>query len=166
MQPVDTPLDVLTFVFAWIAYLSVTVAMLARYAGSERTSRWAAPTMAGVATFHVLLVWGVRHDFDPGHLAVTGAALVPLILLYTLFTLVLIHGLGHARSKLAGRAIYPAFVLVTLMGMPGPFLMPDLSFLRIPMAATFAAAIIGLVLIRRRRASHPDASLGAVAAAT
>lgn len=166
MNPVDTPLDILTFVFAWLAYTSVTIAMLARYAGSKRTSRWAAPTMAAVATFHVLLVWGVRHGFDPNHLAVSGAALVPLIVLYTLFVLVLVHGLGHARSKLAGRAVYPAWVLVTLMGLPSSFMTPDLSWMRVPMVATFATAIVGLILARRRRASKPDAAHGTVAVAT
>ncbi len=164
MNPVDTPLDILTFVFAWLAYVSVTVAMLSRYAGSKRISRWAAPTMAAVATFHVLLVWGVRHDFDPSHLAVSGAALVPLLVLYTLFALVLAHGLGHARSKLAGRAVYPAWVLVTLMGLPSSFGMAALSWMRVPMVATFATAILGLILVRRRRASEPDLAHGTVAA--
>ena len=65
--------------------------------------------MLGVATFHVFLVWSVRHGFDPSHLAVSGAAVVPLIVLYTLLLLVIVHGVGHARSKRAGRAMYPAW---------------------------------------------------------
>jgi hypothetical protein len=152
MKPVDSPLDVLTFVFAWLGYLSVTVAMLARFAGSARASRWAAPIMAGVASFHVFLVWAVRRGFDASHLSASGPELVPIILLYTLLALVLIHGVAHSRSKLAGRAVYPAWVLVTLMGMPSAFMIPEMPWLPIPMVATLVGGIAGLVVLRRRGA--------------
>lgn len=137
------------FLFALLGYIGVTTSMLARYADNRQLAKWAAPTMFAVVTLHVFLVWYVRFGFDPAK-ALSGG-MVPAILLHLLYVILAVHAFGHTRNKLMGRLIYVGWGLVTLLGMPSPFVMPALSWMQIPMTLTLLAGITGLILIRRRR---------------
>lgn len=142
-------LDTLTFLTAWLGYLGVTVAMVARYADSKNITRWVVPTMFGVVTLHVFLIWSVRFGFDPKE--AVGDGVLPAILLHILYLLIAAHSFGHTRSTFAGRLVYPAWGLVTMLGMPSTFMMPYLAWLQVPMVSTFVGGIIGLFTIHRRR---------------
>ena len=152
MGEVGSALDVLTFLMAWLGYVSVTVAMLARYSGSQHTSRWAAPFMLAIVSLHVFLVWSVRSEFDPGNAASTGA--LGTFVLYTIYLLIIVHTVGHRNSALAGRLVYPAWILVTLAGTPSTFMLPYLAWLRVPMVLTLVVGIVGLVVIRERQVAR------------
>lgn len=112
-------------------------------------ARLAAPTMLVVATLHVFLVWSVRYEFDPSNAATAGT--VPTILLYSIYVLIVTHTFGRRRNAFAGRAVYPAWILVTLIGTPSTFVVSHLTWLQIPMVLTFVSGIVGLFVIHRQR---------------
>lgn len=142
-------LTTLTFLTAWIGYLSVTIAMLAYYARNGRVARWAVPAMVGVVSIHVLLVWYVRFGFNVHKASEIG--ILPAIMLHALYVLILVHSIGRSQNALAGKLIYPAWGLVTLLGTSSTFMMPLLYWLQVPMVLTLVGGIIGLVFIRRKR---------------
>ncbi|MDW3195253.1 MAG: hypothetical protein R8G66_22955 [Cytophagales bacterium] len=125
------------------------MAMLARFSNGKNIARWVVPAMLGIVSLHVFLVWSVRFGFDPKE-AVRGGV-IPAILLHLLYLIIVVHAIGHKRNVFAGRLVYPAWGLVTVLGMPSTFVLPYMAWLQIPMVVTFLGGIVGLVLIRRKR---------------
>ncbi len=139
----------ITFLTAYLGYLLLTVNILSRLSGRQDYLRWSVPALFGIATLHVLLVWGHRFGFDPGQALRNGIATA--VALHSAYILIVGHFLGHRHSALAAKLVYPAWALVSFFGTAASFGLDYVSWLRAPMVITLLVGVVGMVMIRTGR---------------
>ena len=137
--------DHLTFPLAGAGYLLLGADFALRSGG--RAFRALTVLLALVVLAHVALVWSDRFDWSLARMlqkSVAGFVLFHAALLLVLAAAVLPRRHGD-------RCILLAFPIVSAGALPAPFRYPEIGWLKAPLLALFALAVVAAVLAFRRR---------------
>jgi hypothetical protein len=136
-------LEQVTFLLAVIGYAGLAAATVAAARGRLHPGFWR--SVAAVIVLHVLLVWGVRYDWQFAQAVRNGYA--GFVIFHA--ALAMICGSLAAPDPLARRLIVTAFAIVSAGAIGAVFRYDVVAIYRVPVLIAALGGTVGLIWARR-----------------